>query len=76
MGNILTISIYNYRSGQIGYSIEHVPIPVSGLILPGRRHVIPAPDFEARRQYPQEDHQYQQGLKPLNDSNRIHTYTR
>jgi hypothetical protein len=25
MGNILTISIYNYRSGQIGYSIEHVP---------------------------------------------------
>ena len=47
----------------------------SRLYLPWRRHIVPAPDFEARRHYPKEDRQYQQGLKPLNDSNRIHTYT-
>jgi len=40
--------------------------------LSGRCCVVPAPDLKACCHYSQEDCQYQQALKPLDDSNCIH----
>lgn len=41
-------------------------------VLPGRNHVIPAPDLEPGSQYHYKDHKHKQRLKIFDNSYQIH----